>query len=180
MVGWVGRVVKSKALETVIASLPHVANLDLQLVVLGDGANLAACKAQAEAVGVASRISWLGEVQNAAAYFRAFDAFVLSSRSENCPIVLFEAMAASVPIVATMVGGVPDVVSEREALLIPRDDPAALATALRSTYEDRDAARTRASRARERLETSFSLERWIARHDELYDEVLERRKGRNR
>jgi len=177
VVGWVGRVTEYKALDTVIASLPHVADLDLRVAVLGDGPSLAPCQSRARAVAVDDRIAWQGEVQDAAAYFSAFDVFVLSSRTEYCPIVLFEAMAARIPIVATTVGGVPDVVSEREAHLIPKDDPEALATALRSVFDDRGGARERARLARERLDTEFSFERWIGRHDELYEDVLARRRG---
>ena len=72
--------------------------------------------------------------------FPAFDVFVLSSRTEGTPIALFEAMAAGIPVVASAVGGVPDVVSSREALLVNPEDPAALAAAITETLENPAAA----------------------------------------
>src|SRR2546428_9390082 len=86
---------------------------------------------------------------------RAFGAFVLTSRTEGTPIALLEAMAAEVPIIAASVGGVPDVVSSKEALLVPPEDSRAVAAALHEVFQDPAAARARARAARERLEREF-------------------------
>jgi glycosyltransferase involved in cell wall biosynthesis len=117
---------------------------------------------------LADQVRWCGAVSDAAQLFKGFDVFVLSSRTEGTPIVLFEAMAAGTPIVATSVGGVPDVVSSREALLVPPDDPGALADAVRRVWADPVAAAARARRARERLETGFALAPWLASYDRIY------------
>jgi glycosyltransferase involved in cell wall biosynthesis len=82
--------------------------------------------------------------------------------------VLFEAMAAGVPIVATRVGGVPDVVSETEALLTPPGDATALADAIRAVYFDRRGAVARAQAARRRLEREFAVEPWVASYEMIY------------
>jgi starch synthase len=87
--------------------------------------------------------------------------------------VLLEAMAAGTPVVATAVGGVPDVVSSASALLVPPEDPAALAGALRSLVLDAVAARTRANAASERLR-AFGAAAWLDRYDVVYREVLRR------
>jgi glycosyltransferase involved in cell wall biosynthesis len=86
-------------------------------------------------------------------------------------MALFEAMAAGVPIVATGVGGVPDVVGASEALLVPPEDPDALAAALRDTYDDPAAAAARAAAARRRLEADFGIEPWVARYEAIYQTV---------
>jgi glycosyltransferase involved in cell wall biosynthesis len=110
-------------------------------------------------------------VTEAAPLFPAFDVFVLSSRTEGTPIVLFEAMAAGVPVVATAVGGVPGVVSPAEAVLIPPGDPASLAAAIRTTLRDPAAARERTRAARQRLEREFGAQPWLERYDVVYRRV---------
>jgi len=108
---------------------------------------------------------------DAARLFPAFDIFVLSSRTEGTPIVLFEAMASDVPVVATLVGGVPDILSAAEAALVPPNDPVALAAELRAVYRDPAPARARARRAQVRLERDFSLGPWLARYERIYEQV---------
>lgn len=175
IVGWVGRVTRLKALDTLVDATATIADIPWLLTVLGDGPELARCQTRATRLGTSERIRWQGAVPEAGGYFRAFDVFVLSSRTEYCPIVLFEAMAADVPIVATAVGGVPDMLTPSEALLVSAQDATALANALRLTMEDPVAARARASAARHRLNTTFDLPSWLARHEALYQAAIDPR-----
>jgi glycosyltransferase involved in cell wall biosynthesis len=80
-------------------------------------------------------------------------------------------MGSEVPIIATRVGGVPDVVSPAEAALVPPDDPAALAAGIRAVYRNPGAARERARRARERLLRVFSVAPWLGRYEAIYQLV---------
>src|SRR5437867_3915351 len=79
---------------------------------------------------------WRGISSNANSLFRAFDALGISSRTEGTPMVLLEAMNAGVPVVTTAVGGVPDVLTPLEALLVPAEDPRKIATALRAIHAE--------------------------------------------
>jgi len=167
-IGWVGRLTAEKGADVLLAALGHLGDLPLSVSVLGDGRARHELEALAARRGVANRVHWFGSVPDAARLFAGFDVFVLSSRTEGTPIVLFEAMAAGTPIVATAVGGVPDVLSSREALLVPSDDPVALADAVRCVWADAVAAATRARRARERLATGFALPPWLASYDRVY------------
>ena len=83
-------------------------------------------------------------------------------------MVVLEAMAAGTPVIATRVGGIPDMVSQTEATLVPAEDPAALAAAIYDLVADPAAARTRAERARTRLTAEFGLEPWLLRYESLY------------
>jgi glycosyltransferase involved in cell wall biosynthesis len=121
---------------------------------------------------ISSRIRWHGVVPNAAALFPAFDAWILSSRTEGTPIALLEAMAAGVPAVVTAVGGVPDVVSAREATLVAPDDAGALAQAVEAVLADPAGARRRAEAARERLRAEFDPDQWLEAHVERYRALL--------
>ncbi|HEV2132561.1 MAG TPA: glycosyltransferase [Longimicrobiaceae bacterium] len=168
LVGWVGRLGREKGLDVLIEALPLLEDLPLTLSVVGDGRERESLQARAAALGWAERVRWLGTVAEAGRLFAGFDLFVLSSRTEGTPIVLFEAMAAAVPIVATRVGGVPDVLSEAEALLVPPEDPAALAAAARSVFADPAAARARAASARDRLHSEFGRDAWLKRYAALY------------
>ena len=75
---------------------------------------------------------------------------------------------------ATAVGGVPDVISSAEAVLVPSEDPAALAAAVATTLQHPAAARERAGAARQRLEREFALRPWLERYESLYAAVQAR------
>lgn len=175
---WVGRLSREKGPDLLIDALTHLRDVPIRVVVFGDGPQGPSLLEQARASDVAARIDWKGAIPGAAQLLRAFDAFVLSSRTEGTPIALFEAMAAGVPIVATEVGGVPDVVSPREAELVPPENPVALATGLRAIHRDSAAAAAKACAARERLCREFQTEPWIERYDAVYHAALERARGR--
>jgi len=170
-VGWLGRLSHEKGPDVLVEALPHVHDLSLIACVAGDGAMRASLQARAGALRLNGRIRWQGVVPDAARALAAFDVCVVSSRTEGTPIVLFEAMAAGVPIVATTVGGVPDVVSPREALLVPPNDRIALADAIRDVYGDPATARERARAASARLERDFALAPWLEAYESIYRTV---------
>lgn len=166
--GWVGRLTPEKGADVLLAALGRLRDLPLTVSVLGDGRSRSELAARAAGMGLGDRLRWCGTVPDAARLFRAFDVFVLSSRTEGTPIVLFEAMAADTPIVATAVGGVPDVLSSSEALLVRPDDPAALADAIRRVHADPAAAAARAARARQRVTNEFASAPWLASYERIY------------
>jgi glycosyltransferase involved in cell wall biosynthesis len=169
--GWVGRLSYEKGPDVMIDAMAELRDLPIKLTMIGDGPERRALEARAVARNVAERIHWTGVVPNAARVFPGFDAWILSSRTEGTPIVLFEAMAAGVPIVATSVGGVPDVIGDAEAMLVAPDQPAMLARAIRQVHSDYAAAQARARCARERLERDYRSEPWVDRHDVIYRSV---------
>ena len=173
-VGWVGRLSGEKGPDVLIRALGSLGDLDVSVSMIGDGPARADLEGAVTRLGVGP-VRLHGMVPNAGRLFRAFDVFVLSSLTEGTPIVLFEAMEAGVPIVATSVGGVPDVVSSAEALLVPASDERALASAIRAVQSDPGAAAERAARARDRLATTFSSAPWLRRYREIYDAVTAHR-----
>ncbi|HEV8409460.1 MAG TPA: glycosyltransferase [Gemmatimonadaceae bacterium] len=178
MIGWVGRVSHEKGLDVLLAALPRLGKIPWHLHVFGDGRERASLERWTRRQNLDGRIVWHGLVPAAERWFAAFDAFVLSSRTEGTPIVLFEAAGAGVPIVATNVGGVPDVTSENEVLLVPSDRPDELAAALRDVYRNPRAAARRARAAQSRVRREFGIEGWYARHREVYEAALATAAGR--
>ena len=167
VIGWVGRLSKEKGpdvmLDAIAASDPS-----WRLSMIGEGAELGKLTQQATRLGVAERVTWHGAVAGAGTLLAAFDAFVLSSRTEGTPISLLEAMDACVPIIATRVGGVPDVVKPAHAILVPPEQPRTIATALEELRRDRSAAALRSKLARERLSKTFSAAAWLDAVDGVY------------
>lgn len=172
--GWVGRVSQEKGPDVMLQALALLGDPAVRLSMVGDGPERDVLQRRGEALGIAARVTWHGTVAEAAPLFRAFDVFVLSSRTEGTPMALFEAMAAGVPVVATAVGGVPEVISRAEAILVRPDDPTRLADAIREALSDPAAARARARAARQRLEREFAVQPWLERYDVLYHTLAER------
>lgn len=169
--GWVGRVSREKGVDVFIDALASVDDRVVRAAILGDGPERGAEEVRAAALAP-GRFQWLGAIPDAARYFAAFDVFVLSSRSEGLPMVLLEAMAACVPIVTTSVGGIPDLLSRAEATLVPPDDPAALALAIRAAFDNPAATMARARAAQLRQRSEFDVGPWSARYETVYRDLI--------
>jgi len=170
--GWVGRLTAEKGPDVVVDALAACSARDVTLSIVGSGPMEPELRALAEERHVGERIRWHGIVPDAGRYLTAFDALLLTSWTEGTPIVLLEAMAAGVPIITTAVGGVPDVVSGREALLAAAGDAAGLGRALAEVLEDPAAADVRCEEAHRRLEREFSVEPWVQRYRDVYFSCL--------
>jgi glycosyltransferase involved in cell wall biosynthesis len=171
IVGWVARLIRVKACDVFLRGLAACKGLPVRAVIVGEGPERPALEALAAELGLTDQVRFFGAHPEAGRLFRAFDAFVLSSRSEGTPITLLEAMSAGVPVVATSVGGIPDVLTEQEAWLVPPENPPALGAAIMEALDHPDAARRKAAAATRRLEDQFGAERWLASHEALYRSV---------
>jgi glycosyltransferase involved in cell wall biosynthesis len=167
-IGWIGRVSHEKGLDVLIEALPALGEFPWRLTVLGDGRERAPLERRVKELGLDSHVMWRGVVPEASSMVRAFDLFVISSRTEGTPMTLFEAMSGEVPLVVTSVGGIPDVVTPAEAVLVPPQDPQALTSAIRAVHDDRSSALKRASAARARLR-DFAFQPWLERYDDIYN-----------
>lgn len=177
LAGWVGRLSGEKGPDLFVEALGRIEE-PVDGVMIGEGPERESLRRRAQALGVAERLRLCGRLPEAERLYSAFDCFVLSSRTEGTPIVLFEAMAAGTPVVATAVGGVPDVVSEREALLVPAGRPERLAEAILRVRAEPAAAARRAERAQRRLREERATGPWVARYDDVYEAARRVRAGR--
>ncbi len=172
VVGWVGRLSREKGADVFIDAVARLSAPGVTAAVVGAGRDADALRARAARRGIADRIRWCGEVADAASCFSAFDVFALSSRTEGTPIVVLEAMASGVPIVATRVGGVPDVLTDGEGWLVAPEDPLALAAALQAALGDRKAAAVRVAAAAARLAARFASGPWLDAYEGLYRDLV--------
>lgn len=169
VIGWVGRLSPEKGPNLLLDVLVELKDLPVVASVIGVGSELNTLRKRAELLGLGSRLRWHGQMKDAAQVFPAFDVFLLTSRCEGTPIVLLEAMASQVPIVATAVGGVPDLLTDGEhALLVPWKDPAASAAAVRLGLDNVDETALRATAAKRRLCEEYGWDRWVRRYDQVY------------
>ncbi len=174
VLGWVGRLSAEKGGDILIEALARLGcppGPPFLACVIGDGPDRPMLERRAVELGLADRVRWCGTRTDARRLFRAFDVFVLSSRTEGTPIVLLEAMQAGVPIVATSVGGIPDIVGPEEAWLVASEDPDALAAAVRALHSDPAGARRRVDASRRRLDADFAPGPWLDAHERVYRAV---------
>lgn len=177
VVGWVGRMTREKGLDVFVEALA-LTPPDTIACIVGAGVERELAERRAAALGLSDRVVWAGLVKEAGRYFNAFDVLCQSSRTEGVPMVILEAMAMGIPIVATAVGGVPAVLSEAEASLVAPEDPCALGNAITGTLASPARARDRAHAARDRLARQFSGDSWLDKHEHIYRAAMTRRAER--
>jgi glycosyltransferase involved in cell wall biosynthesis len=141
---------------------------------VGDGALREPARSILESAGLADA-AWLpGEREDVPDLLRAMDVFVLPSLAEGISNTILEAMASGLPIVATDVGGNYELVDQdKTGFLVPRNDPAALADAIRVYVDDPDLRRRHGAAARKRSEDEFSIDTMVQRYQDIYDEFLD-------
>lgn len=174
-IGWVGRLSREKGPDLLIDALARIPDRQIGATIIGDGPQHAMLQKAAIRRQVGGRLHFAGSITPAASLLRAFDVLVLSSRTEGTPIVLFEALAAQVPVVATRVGGVPDVIDESCGILVDRPDGVLIARAVINLLANPAQRRQLAQRALTRLHRQFSRGPWLTAHEKLYYRITGKR-----
>jgi glycosyltransferase involved in cell wall biosynthesis len=145
---------------------------DAHLVIAGDGPCRSVLERQMRDLGIEGSVHMLGGRRDVDSILRGADAGALSSDWEGMPLFVFECMATDTPIVATAVGGLPDIVEDGETgLLVPARDPRALAGALQRLLTDRPLARRLAASAATRL-GEYRIDTVAARFADLYEQLM--------
>jgi glycosyltransferase involved in cell wall biosynthesis/uncharacterized membrane protein len=171
----VSRFAYPKDFVTLVEALAAV-DVDYRAVFVGDGPERPAVVGELRRRGLSARVELLGERNDVPELLASSDLFVLSSRSEGLPVSVLEAMAASLPVVATDVGGVGElVVHGTTGLLVPPGDAGTLGKALERLLRERNLRRRLGTAARRRAEHEFDLPRWLRAHVDLYRRELELR-----
>jgi glycosyltransferase involved in cell wall biosynthesis len=163
-----------KELFDAVASLKE--RYPIRALIVGGGRREDEIKQLAADLGLAEQVHFLGSRRDVPDLLRAMDIFVLPSYSEGVSLALLEAMAAGLPVIASVVGGLPEVVRHGEnGLLIPPRDVDALAAALERLLADPEYAQHLGETARREAREKFSLERLGREVNEIYGEVVEKK-----
>ncbi len=172
VLGTVSRLHPVKRLDVLLRALVWLGSA--QTVIVGYGPEERRLKVLAEQLGLEKRVHFVGQQRDVRPWLAAMDVFVLSSDWEGMPNAVLEAMACGLPVVATSVGGTPDIVVDGgTGLLVPPRDPLSLAEALRALAADPDRRRGMGIAGRQRVVLCFSAERMVERTQALYGELLD-------
>ncbi|TAJ32265.1 MAG: glycosyltransferase, partial [Nitrospirae bacterium] len=146
-----------------------------QLLIVGEGPALGLLHKLSEELGIAPWVVFAGARRDVEALLPLLDLFVMPSLSEGFGIAIVEAMASGLPVVATDVGGIPEIVAEgKTGLLVPPGQPGPLAEALRKILDQPDWAQALGARGRQVAREKFSIEAVVARHEALYEALMTR------
>lgn len=169
--------VKGHGIMLRAAELALSRGVRLKVVIIGDGPGRAALHEQVCSSSLLrEQVVFAGELLDVPRWLNSFDAFALPSLAEGMSNTLLEAMAVGVPPVASRVGGNPEVIEEgRSGLLFEPGDSEALAAHLKTLALDIKWRRELGENARQRVETSFSLQRMLQNYEQMYLGVLQRR-----
>jgi glycosyltransferase involved in cell wall biosynthesis len=174
IVGAVSRLDPVKGVDVLLRAIALVE--DAHLAVVGDGPERASLAALADDLGISDRVHWAGFRRDVTCLLSAFDIFVQPSLHEGLPNAVLEAMAAGLPVVATAVGGTPEVVvDEVTGLLVPPRDPQTLAQGVRALLRNSDLRRKMGRAGRARVARYFSLKQMVGQTQALYKRLLETR-----
>jgi glycosyltransferase involved in cell wall biosynthesis len=175
LIGCVGRLVPLKNQRLMIDVLPTLlrAHPSLKLAIVGDGELDGALRQQARSGGVAGQVLFLGQRADVADLLPAFDIFALPSRTEGLSIALLEACATGLAVVATAVGGNPEIVRHGETgLLVPVDDADALRDALMTLLDDASLRGRLADSANLWVKENASIEALCSTYDRFYRRAM--------
>jgi glycosyltransferase involved in cell wall biosynthesis len=177
LIGTVGRLEARKGTSTLLEAFARIEGRDSEepmLVIAGDGPLNDELRALATRLGIADRVRLLGDRSDVREVLAALDVFVLPSRTEGMSNALLEAMAMARPIVATAVGGTPEVLSgEAAGVLVPADDPATMATGVARLLAEPALAARLGEAARRRVEERYGARAMVRRLEAVYAAVAE-------
>jgi glycosyltransferase involved in cell wall biosynthesis len=169
----VARLDPVKDLSTLLSAVGHAKreSIDVMLVVVGDGPERAPLESAVAALGLATNVAFLGHREDARRWLNAADLYVSSSISEGISLTILEGMSAGLPVIATSVGGTPEIVDASCGILVPARDGAALGAAIAALARDLGRRQRLGAAARARVLESFTLDRMVDSYRRIYEEV---------
>lgn len=180
VVGAVGSLTAEKGVDVLLQTMPGLLGRypRLQLCVVGDGPLRSQLQKMARELGIGEQVHFPGIVADVRTWLAHFDVLVAPSRREGLPTVLLEAMALGRPVVASRVGGIPEIVTDGvSGLLVPADVPDELGQAIDLLLRDKGKRLGMGQAGRERVVERFGLEEMLRQTESAYEELLAAGRG---
>jgi glycosyltransferase involved in cell wall biosynthesis len=169
VVGTIARLDPVKDIPTMIEAMAILRQTSpAMLAIVGDGAERAALERDVARHSLAGAVRFLGHRDDARTWLAGCDVYANSSIHEGVSLTILEAMSAAVPVVATSVGGTPEIVDDKCGVLVPARDPRAMARALQELAATPDRRRTMGCTARRRVEERYTIERMVSEYRDAY------------
>jgi len=175
ILGYVGNLREVKDHHTLILSFNRISSLfpQAKLLIVGDGELKPNLVKLCVELGLENKVLFLGHREDVHSLLNLMDIFVLSSHSEGCSISILEAMASEKPVVATRVGGNPELILEgKTGFLVPSAEPEKLAEKIIFLLKDEKLRRKMGEEGKKRVKEKFSLEGMLKKYEELYSLIL--------
>lgn len=180
LIGFVGQIVPRKGLVTLLKAMPQVLarHTNVRLLIVGcapsgEEAYESECRILVKQLQIENHVEFLGFKRDVDRWMRTFDLFVLPTRSEPFGKVIIEAMTAGCPVIASRVGGIPEIIQdEKHGTLIPPDDPGSLATAILEYLDNPDRRESVSKAGCQHVRENFSIEAMITKLESVYTDVI--------
>ncbi len=174
IIGTIANFYKTKGLEYLIQAgqLLQTSQPDVKIIIIGDGDERKNLEKLIKQLKLQDKIFLTGAIENAAQLLPAFNIYVSSSVKEGFPFSILEAMSTNLPIIATNVGGIPEMIKhEQNGLLIPASDSQALASAIIRLLNQPEFAKNLAAQAQKDVSQNFSLEKMVQETKAIYQNI---------
>ncbi len=171
VIGTIGRLCSDKNYETLVKVMALVAreHSKVHLVFVGDGPDKKSLMEEVTGLGLENRVRFLGTRYDRLELLNAMDIFILTSISEGLPNTLLEAMSVGLPVVATTVGGIPEVVrTSKEGFLVEPRNPRGLAKPLEQLLQSSELRESIGRAGQRRIRSHFSLEKMVCEYENMY------------
>lgn len=170
VIGSIGRLSNEKGYDYLIDALEILLSkkVDASLIIIGEGYKRKYLEQKVQSKNLVDKVLFPGYIYDAQKYIKYFDIYSIPSLTEGLPITLLEAMQAKVPVVASEVGGIPEVINENCGILVPPCMPDLIAQACLKIYKDPDFALTISNNANAALKTHYSADSMARNYYKLY------------
>jgi glycosyltransferase involved in cell wall biosynthesis len=171
-----GRLSREKGFDILVEALHLLAGKRryFKCLIAGDGPEKASLLALRDNLGLGDKIEFLGYVRDIAPLMKTCDLLVLPSRHEGLPLSLLEAMASGLPVVASAVGGIPDLLTPDKGWVVPPANPEVLADTIATVLDNPDRALKRAQRGRAEVANDYDIKKTANQYEDLYLELCQR------